>query len=75
MQFSTLFGMMGLMVVVLVCRMPLYLGMLGIGVNVVIIIYESMLSWSMRRFDEKWELWSISALPFITLLGIISFCL
>lgn len=56
-------------------RMPLYLGMLGIGVNVVIIIYESMLSWSMRRFDEKWELWSISALPFITLLGIISFCL
>ncbi|KAL0729646.1 hypothetical protein Bca4012_025739 [Brassica carinata] len=56
-------------------RMPLYLGMVGIAVNIMIIIYESMLSWSMRRFDEKWELWSISALPFITLLGIISFCL
>lgn len=56
-------------------RMPLYMGMVGIAVNVMIIIYESMLSWSMRRFDEKWELWSISALPFITLLGIISFCL
>jgi len=57
----------------LVSRMPLYFGMLGIAVNIIIIIYESMLSWSMRRFDEKWELWSISALPFITLLGIISF--
>ncbi|CAE6111630.1 unnamed protein product [Arabidopsis lyrata] len=54
-------------------RMPLYFGMLGIAVNIIIIIYESMLSWSMRRFDEKWELWSISALPFITLLGLISF--
>ncbi|CAN6681176.1 unnamed protein product [Malus baccata var. baccata] len=35
---------------------------------------RSMSAWSVRRFDEKWELASISALPFVTLLGGISFC-
>ncbi|XP_011006166.1 PREDICTED: uncharacterized protein LOC105112239 isoform X2 [Populus euphratica] len=28
-----------------------------------------------RRFDEKWELSSISTLPLVTLLGLVSFCL
>ncbi|XP_010535869.1 PREDICTED: uncharacterized protein LOC104811035 [Tarenaya hassleriana] len=56
-------------------RTPLYLGMLGIGVNIIILIYEKMLSWSIRRFEGKWELWNISSLPFITLLGLVSFCL
>ncbi|KAH7572376.1 hypothetical protein JRO89_XS04G0245500 [Xanthoceras sorbifolium] len=37
--------------------------------------YTSMLAWRVRRFDEKWELSSISALPFVTLLGLVSFCL
>ncbi|XP_038710654.1 transmembrane protein 128-like isoform X1 [Tripterygium wilfordii] len=57
------------------CRMPLYFGMACVGVNVVIFFYTSMLSWSLRRFDEKWELLSTSALPFVTLLGLVSFCL
>ncbi|XP_021275473.1 uncharacterized protein LOC110410201 [Herrania umbratica] len=56
-------------------RMPLYLGLVGIGLNIVIFFYTSMLAWSVRRFDEKWELLSISALPIITLLGLVSFCL
>ncbi|KHG17743.1 Testis- and ovary-specific PAZ domain-containing 1 [Gossypium arboreum] len=55
--------------------MPLYLGLIGIGLNVAIFFYTSMLAWSVRRFDEKWELLSIIALPFLTLLGLVSFCL
>ncbi|KAG6740585.1 hypothetical protein POTOM_056040 [Populus tomentosa] len=34
-----------------------------------------MFAWSVRRFDEKWELSSISTLPLVTLLGLVSFCL
>ncbi|KAK8523505.1 hypothetical protein V6N13_113450 [Hibiscus sabdariffa] len=56
-------------------RMPLYLGLIGITLNVALFIYTSMLSWSVRRFDEKWELLSVISLPFLTLLGLVSFCL
>lgn len=61
-------------------RLPLYLGMIGIGLNTMIFIYTTILVWSARRFDEKWglkkwEITSISMLPFATVFGIISFCL
>ncbi|KAJ7956665.1 Transmembrane protein [Quillaja saponaria] len=61
-------------------RLPLYLGMIGVGLNLLIFIYTSILAWSIRRFDEKlelkkWEITSIAALPFVTLCGLISFCL
>ncbi|XP_059431865.1 uncharacterized protein LOC132165359 [Corylus avellana] len=56
-------------------RMPLYLGMVGVGLNALFFFYSSMSVGSVRRFDEKWELTSISALPFVTLLGLVSFCL
>ncbi|KAK4762373.1 hypothetical protein SAY86_008141 [Trapa natans] len=56
-------------------RVPLYLGMVAIGLNLVIFFYTSMLAWSAKRFDEKWELTSISALPYVTLLGLIALCL
>ncbi|TYH60507.1 hypothetical protein ES332_D08G298000v1 [Gossypium tomentosum] len=56
-------------------RMPLYLGLVSTVLNVAIFFYMSMLTWSVRRFDEKWELLSINSLPFLTLLGLISFCL
>lgn len=56
-------------------RLPLYLGMVGVGLNVVIFIYTSMVAWRVRRFDEKWESLSISSLPVVTLLGLVSFCL
>jgi hypothetical protein len=55
--------------------MPLYLGMVGVGLNALFFFYSSMSVGSVRRFDEKWELTSISALPFVTLLGLVSFCL
>ncbi|KAJ0031395.1 hypothetical protein Pint_13048 [Pistacia integerrima] len=55
--------------------LPLYLGLLCFGLNVTFFFYSSMLTWSVRRFDEKWELFSMSALPFVTLLGLVSFCL
>ncbi|KAF5482148.1 hypothetical protein F2P56_002739 [Juglans regia] len=56
-------------------RLPLYLGMVGVGLNIVIFFYSSMSAWSVRRLDEKWELNSVSALPFVTILGLVSFCL
>ncbi|KAG4930173.1 hypothetical protein AAZX31_17G112300 [Glycine max] len=61
-------------------RLPLYLGMIGIGLNTMIFIYTTILVWSARRFDEKWglkkwEVTSISVLPFATVFGIISFCM
>ncbi|KAM7265621.1 hypothetical protein ACFE04_003304 [Oxalis oulophora] len=55
-------------------RMPLYFGMAGVSLNIMIFFYTSMISWSVRRFDEKWELSSLSALPYVTLLGLASFC-
>ncbi|CAN1825088.1 hypothetical protein LINPERHAP1_LOCUS31026 [Linum perenne] len=57
------------------CRMPLYFGMAGVGFNVLIFLYTSLFAWSVRRFDEKWELSSLSALPWVTVLGLLSFCL
>lgn len=57
------------------CRLPLYIGMVGVVLNIIIFCYTSMSAWSVRRFDEKWELASISALPLVTLLGAISFCM
>ncbi|CAI0389652.1 unnamed protein product [Linum tenue] len=56
-------------------RMPLYFGMAGVGFNVLIFLYTSLFAWSDRRFDEKWELSSLSALPWVTVLGLVSFCL
>ncbi|CAN0900241.1 hypothetical protein LINGRAHAP2_LOCUS20736 [Linum grandiflorum] len=56
-------------------RVPLYLGMAGVGFNVLIFLYTSLFAWSVRRFDEKWELSSIAALPWVTVLGLLSFFL
>ncbi|CAL5198611.1 unnamed protein product [Lathyrus oleraceus] len=61
-------------------RLPLYLGMIGVGLNALIFVYTTILAWSVRRFDEKWglkkwEITSITVLPFATVFGIISFCL
>lgn len=56
-------------------RIPLYMGMLGIGLNVLFFLYTSMLAWGIRKSNEKWEISSVAALPFITVLGLISFCL
>ncbi|KAF4366792.1 hypothetical protein G4B88_018215 [Cannabis sativa] len=54
-------------------RMPLYIGMVGVVLNFIIFCYTTILAWSAKRFDEKWEITSTSALPFVTLLGMISF--
>lgn len=56
-------------------RVPLYFGMVGVGLNVVIFCYTSFLAWRVNKFGEKWEVLSPSLLPFVTLLAIISFCL
>ncbi|KAK9269265.1 hypothetical protein L1049_001035 [Liquidambar formosana] len=56
-------------------RVPLYLGMVGVSLNVVIFFYTNMLAWGVKKFGEKWEVLSPSALPFVTLLGLVSFCL
>lgn len=56
-------------------RMPLYLGMLGVSLNIIFFLYTSLLIWGVRKSSEKWEISSTAALPFITVLGLISFCL
>lgn len=56
-------------------RLPLYLGMLGVSLNILIFFYTSMFASGVKKFCEKWELSSPSALPFLTLLGLVSFCL
>lgn len=56
-------------------RTPLYLGIAGAGLNVVYFLYTSMLAWGFRKPNEKWEASGSSVLPFLTLLGLVSFCL
>ncbi|XP_030476000.1 uncharacterized protein LOC115693164 isoform X2 [Syzygium oleosum] len=36
---------------------------------------RSMMAWRIKRFDEKWELAGIAALPYVTLLGLVAFCM
>ncbi|KAK4257378.1 hypothetical protein QN277_006973 [Acacia crassicarpa] len=60
-------------------RRPLYVGMIGFGINALIFIYISISAWSVRRLDEKWRLkkWEVTSatfLPFVTVIGLISFC-
>ncbi|KAM7266842.1 hypothetical protein ACFE04_009008 [Oxalis oulophora] len=56
-------------------RVPLYFGVVGVGLNIVIFFYTSMKAWGGRTLDEKWEFTSISALPYVTFLGLGSFIL
>ncbi|KAL9684986.1 hypothetical protein QQ045_022431 [Rhodiola kirilowii] len=55
-------------------RLPLYLGLVVVLVNTIICFYKSVLAWSFKA-GEKVELLNPSALPLVTLLGVISFCL
>uniref|UniRef100_A0A7N0ZZQ6 Transmembrane protein 128 n=1 Tax=Kalanchoe fedtschenkoi TaxID=63787 RepID=A0A7N0ZZQ6_KALFE len=55
-------------------RLPLYLGMVSVLVNVLIFFYTSVLAWSFKA-GEKVELLNPSTLPLVTLLGVVSFCL
>ncbi|CAI9100177.1 OLC1v1037119C2 [Oldenlandia corymbosa var. corymbosa] len=56
-------------------RIPLYMGMLGVGLNILFFLYMSMLAWGVRKNNENWEISSIAALPVLTVLGLTSFCL
>ncbi|XP_071729515.1 uncharacterized protein [Rutidosis leptorrhynchoides] len=56
-------------------RIPLYLGLIGVSLNLVYFMYTSMLVWGVRKSSERWEISSTDALPFVTMLGFISFSL
>ncbi|CAH9088006.1 unnamed protein product [Cuscuta europaea] len=56
-------------------RIPLYVGMFAIGLNILFFLYTSTLAWGLRKSSEKWEISSIAALPFLTLNGLLSSCL
>lgn len=56
-------------------RIPLYIGMLGVSLNISYFLFTSMLVWRVRKSSENWEVSSATALPIITLLGLLSFCL
>ncbi|TYK29662.1 transmembrane protein 128-like protein [Cucumis melo var. makuwa] len=47
-------------------RLPLYLGMVGIGLNIVIFIYTSMSAWSIRRLSfALWPIWGFLTIPLL----------
>ncbi|GAA0149093.1 hypothetical protein Leryth_012533 [Lithospermum erythrorhizon] len=54
---------------------PLYIGILGVSLNVSYFLYSSMIAWGFKKYSEKWEVSSTAALPYITMLGLLSFCL
>ncbi|OVA00453.1 Mediator complex [Macleaya cordata] len=56
-------------------RTPLYLGMVGIILNIGIFFYTGLLAWGIRKSDDKWEVLTPSFAPFVTLSGLFSFCL
>ncbi|XP_073062569.1 uncharacterized protein [Primulina eburnea] len=56
-------------------RIPLVVGLIGVGMNVLFFLYTSMIAWGLRKSTEIWEASSAPALPFITLIGLLSFCL
>ncbi|KAD6454614.1 hypothetical protein R6Q59_016322 [Mikania micrantha] len=56
-------------------RTPLYFGLFGVSLNVGFFVYTSMLVWGVRKSSERWELSSTDALPYVTTVGLVSFCL
>ncbi|XP_031099127.1 transmembrane protein 128 [Ipomoea triloba] len=56
-------------------RIPLYVGMFAVGLNSLFFLYTSTLAWGIRKSSEKWEISSAAALPFVTVNGLVSFCL
>ncbi|XAR66917.1 hypothetical protein NMG60_11013296 [Bertholletia excelsa] len=56
-------------------RTPLYLGIVGISLNVLFFLYNTLLTCGLRKSNDKWDFSSTAALPFVILLGVISFCL
>ncbi|CAO2841285.1 unnamed protein product [Amaranthus hypochondriacus] len=56
-------------------RIPLYLGFGGVLLSVAYFFYTSMLTSGVRKSSENWDILGASALPFVTLLGLTSFCL
>lgn len=56
-------------------RTPLYLGLLLTLLNIAVILYMTLSSWSIKRFEEKSEVLTPSSAPTVIVLGLLSFCL
>lgn len=56
-------------------RFPLYMGVVCVSLDLLFFFYKNMLTSGGRSSSLKWEISSMAALPFITMLGLISFCL
>lgn len=55
-------------------RTPLYLGLVGVLLNVAYFFYASLSTWGVKKYNEKWEVLGDYALQFVTL-GFMTFCL
>lgn len=55
-------------------RPALYLGMVGVFLNVGIFSYMNLLAWGIRKTDEKLEVIAPSVAPLVTMVGLASFC-
>lgn len=58
-------------------RMGLYIGMGGLSLNCMMVLYMSMMAWKVSKCGEKWDIISTasSGLPFVVFVGVTSFCL
>ncbi|GAA0147932.1 hypothetical protein LIER_07511 [Lithospermum erythrorhizon] len=56
-------------------RVPLNIGIFCVSLNVLYFLYISMIAWGSRKHSEKFEVSSTAALPYLTVFGLLSFCL
>ncbi|XP_010250047.1 PREDICTED: transmembrane protein 128-like [Nelumbo nucifera] len=56
-------------------RIPLYLGLACIFLNFGVFVYASLSAWGIKKSEDKWEVMTPAAAPFVAILGLSSFCL
>ncbi|XP_076930579.1 uncharacterized protein LOC143595455 [Bidens hawaiensis] len=56
-------------------RLYMYVGLFGVILNIVYFLYTSVLALNVRKSSENWEITTTFGLTFVTILGLLSFCL
>ncbi|XP_076934006.1 uncharacterized protein LOC143600113 [Bidens hawaiensis] len=56
-------------------RLHMYVGLFGVILNIVYFLYTGVLALDVGKSSEKWEISTTFGLTFVTILGLLSFCL
>ncbi|XP_076916100.1 uncharacterized protein LOC143575686 [Bidens hawaiensis] len=56
-------------------RLHMHVGLLGVILNIVYFLYTGVLALDVRKSSQNWEISTTFGLTFITILGLLSFCL